>query len=252
MPSADTSFSWEAAALGYLIVLMAAFLVTYLGTDVLRLRRTAYVGVLAITVLGFGALYVPWSGTTLGGPLGSNALEGIAAGLLVAAVVAPLIRRLPKGPAPEGIGRVELVAWEDVVYGTAEALLLAVYPVLTLWQSATAAGWTGSDAGKIASGVVAIVGSLLVILIHHLGYAEFRTRAARPKLEGALFSCGLQAGAYLVTGSVLAPVIAHIVLHIQLTMHGTELPPARPFEVTAEGWEVDDDDNHLARYLRRS
>jgi hypothetical protein len=39
----------------------------------------------------------------------------------------------------------------------------------------------------------------------------------------------------LVTGSVLAPVIAHIVLHIQLTMHGTELPPAAPVQVPAQG-----------------
>jgi hypothetical protein len=199
------------------------------------MQRTTYVGVLFALVIGFGVFYVPWSGTSFGELAGSNVVWGIVAGLVVAAVVAPLIRRLPKGAAPEGVERVELIAWEDVVYGTAEALLLAVYPVLTLWQAATAAGWTGSGAGKFASGAVAVGGSLLVILVHHLGYAEFRKPTARTKLVGALFSCGMQALAYLMTGSVLAPVIAHIVLHIQLTMHGTELPPARATEVPAQG-----------------
>ena len=74
-----------------------------------------------------------------------------------------------------------------------------------------------------------------MILVHHLGYAEFRTPAARPKLAGALFSCGMQALAYLITGSVLAPVIAHIILHVQLTMHGAELPPARAIQAQAQG-----------------
>jgi hypothetical protein len=101
-----------------------------------------------------------------------------------------------------------------------------VYPVLTLWQAATAAGWTDTGAGKAAAGTLAIFGSLLVILVHHLGYEQFRRTAARPMLAGALFACGLQAVAFLVTGSLVAPVIAHIVLHVELTMRGDELPPA--------------------------
>ena len=44
-------------------------------------------------------------------------------------------------------------------------------------------------------------------------------------LAGALFACGLQAMAFLVTGSLAAPILAHVVLHIELTMHGDELPP---------------------------
>jgi hypothetical protein len=235
MPAADSSFTWQAAALGYLIVAAVAFSVTFVGTDLFRVRRTTYVGVLAAVVVGFGLLYLPWSGTPVGEAAGSNVVWGIVVGLIAAGVVVPLVRRLPSGPAPTGIERVELIAWEDVVYGAAEGLLLAVYPVLTVWQAATAAGWTEDGAGKFVAGTLAVAGSLIVILVHHLGYAEFRTRAARQKLAGALLSCGLQALAYLVTGSVLAPVIAHIVLHIQLTMHGTELPPAAPVQVPAQG-----------------
>jgi hypothetical protein len=235
MPAADASFSWSGASIGYLIVVLAAFLVSFVGTDILRMRRTAYVGLLAVTVIGFAVFYVPWAGMDRGDLVGSNVVWGIVAGLAAAVVVTPLIRRLPRGPVPEGMARAELIAWEDVVYGAAEALLLAVYPVLTIWQAATAAGWTGSGAGEFTSGGVAVGGSLFVILVHHLGYEEFRTRAARPKLAGALFSCGMQAIVYLLTGAVIAPVVAHIVLHIQLTMHGTELPPARRVRLPAHG-----------------
>jgi hypothetical protein len=70
-----------------------------------------------------------------------------------------------------------------------------------------------------------------VILVHHLGYAEFRRRDARPKLLGALVTCGLQALAFLVTGTLLAPVIAHVALHAELTLRGVELPPV----VTVDG-----------------
>jgi hypothetical protein len=72
---------------------------------------------------------------------------------------------------------------EAIVYGIAEGLLLATLPVLVLavWQVASAAGWTEGGWEKVAPGAMAIVGSLLVILVHHLGYAEFRQQAVRAK-----------------------------------------------------------------------
>ena len=235
MPAADTSFSWQAALLAYLIVAVAAFLVTFVGTDLLHLRRPAYVGVLAALVVGLGVWHLAWSGTSFTELAGSNIAWGIAAGILAAVAVAPLIRRLPAGAVPDGIQRVEQVAWEDVVYGTAEALLLAVYPVLTLWHATAAGGWTQSGVGKFTAAAVAVGGSLLVIFVHHVGYVEFRTRSARPKVVGALFSCGLQALAYVVTGTLIAPVAAHIALHVQLTMHGVEMPPVDAVEAPAHG-----------------
>jgi hypothetical protein len=122
-----------------------------------------------------------------------------------------------------------------VVYGTAEAILLATVPVLAVWQATDAFGWTGSDRGGIASGALAVVGALFVILVHHLGYREFRRKAARKKLGGALVACGVQALAFLVTGSILAPVVAHILLHWQLTLRGNEMPPVYAHPANAGG-----------------
>jgi hypothetical protein len=236
MPAAESSVTWQAALIGYLTVLIASFLVTWVVTDLFHIRRTIYVGVLTLLVIGLGGWFAAFSGMTAGDAVGSDVVWGLVAGLGVALLATPMIRRLPKRDAPTGLKRAELVAWEDVVYGAAEALLLAVYPVITLWHGATAAGWTDTGAGKVAAGMVAIVGSLLVILIHHLGYAQFRTRAAQTMLAGALLVCGLQALAFLVTGALIAPIVAHIVLHLELTMRGDELPPvaedregAKPF-----------------------
>ena len=57
-------------------------------------------------------------------------------------------------------------------------------------------------------------------------------------LAGALFACGLQAVAFLLTNSVIAPIVAHIVLHTELTMRGDELPPVsgtHRISIDAEG-----------------
>jgi hypothetical protein len=45
-------------------------------------------------------------------------------------------------------------------------------------------------------------------------------------LRGALVVCGIQALAFLLTGNALAPIVAHIVLHGELTLRGIEMPPA--------------------------
>lgn len=224
MPVADPSFGWQEAMAAYLVLMIAAFGVTWLVTDVFGVGRSLYIGVLGLVVVGLGAWYLAWSGTSFD-ITGSNLAWGLVAGLAVAGAVTPLVRRLPRGHGAHGLRRAELFAWEDVAYGIAEALLLAVYPVLMIWQAGAALGWTDTNTGKVSAGGMAILGSLIVILVHHLGYAEFRQRASRPKLFGALLTCGLQALAFLVTGTLLAPVVAHVALHTEFTMRGTELPP---------------------------
>jgi hypothetical protein len=150
---------------------------------------------------------------------------GIVGGIAAAAAVVPLVRRLPSRPRPEGPRLAGPLLWEGVVYGMAEALLLATLPVLAVWQGAEALGWTDPGVGATASGGMAIVGALMVIAVHHLGYRQFRR--SKKMMAGALAACGIQALAFLLTGNVLAPILAHIVLHGQLTLRGDELPPSR-------------------------
>lgn len=235
MPVADASFGWQEAVAAFAIISIVAFLVTWVVTDVGHVSRTPYVGILTLTTLALAAGYLAWSGTSAADLVTMGWGWGILAGVVAAALVAPLVRRLPRGPRPEGTQLVGRFLWEGVVYGTAEAILLATLPVLAVWQGADALGWTDTAGVKAAAGALAVVGALFVIAVHHLGYREFRARAARKRLLGALVGCGIQASAFLVTGNVLAPIVAHIVLHWQLTLRGNEMPPVSDARIEPPG-----------------
>jgi hypothetical protein len=224
MPSTDATFPWQEAMAALAVVAVAAFLVTWVVTDVARVRRTPYIGILFSVTAALAIGYFIWSGTDASDLLTSRWLWGIGTGMIVAAIFTPGVRRLPGGPRPSRDRRVPRLLWEGVVYGIAEAVLLSTLPVLAAWHAATDLGWTDGVLGLVASGALAIGASLVVILVHHLGYREFRR--SRPMLGMALVACGVQALAFLLTGSVLAPVVAHIILHVQLVLGGHELPPA--------------------------
>jgi hypothetical protein len=235
MPVADPSFGWQEGIAAFAIISVVAFSVTWVITDLGHVSRTPYVAVLTLTTLALAAGYLAWSGTSVADLVTAGWGWGVLGGLVAAALVAPLVRRLPSGPRPAGSRLVGRFVWEGVVYGTAEAILLATLPVLAVWQAADALGWTDTAWAKAGSGVLAVVGALFVIAVHHLGYREFRARAARKMLSGALVGCGIQALAFILTGNVLAPVVAHIVLHWQLTLHGNEMPPVSEVRLASPG-----------------
>lgn len=233
MPVADPSFGWLEAAGAFGVVTVVAFAVTWIVTDLALVSRTPYIAVLTFTTLVLGVGYVAWSGTEVADLVTEDWGWGIVGGIAAIAVVVPLVRRLPSRPRPGGPRLVGRLLWEGVVYGSAEGLLLATLPVLSVWQGAEALGWTDVELGAIASGALAIVGALIVIAVHHLGYRQFRR--SRKMMAGALAACGIQALAFLLTGNVLAPIVAHIILHGQLTLRGDELPPARASEGSRRG-----------------
>ena len=226
MPGTDAGFTWQEGLAAFAVIAVVAFLVTWVLTDMLKVPRTPYVALLFVVTLGLGAGYLAWSDTSASELFTSGVAWALVAGLVAAAVAIPLVRRLPAHPHATGGDLMGLMLWEGVVYGIAEAMLLSTLPVLAVWQTCDALGWIDGGWARIGSGALAIAGSLFVILIHHLGYREFRTRAGRPGLFGALAVCGVQAVAFLATGNALAPIVAHIVLHGQLLIRGEELPPA--------------------------
>jgi hypothetical protein len=138
------------------------------------------------------------------------------------AILAFLSRHQPRGPHPQGWRLTATLAWEGVVYGITEGLLLSVLPVLVTCQAFAAHGWTSGIGRPLVAGTAAMGASLAVIVVHHLGYRGFHTRAA---LVPVMVGCGLLSLAYLLTASPLAAVGGHVVLHTALTLRGTEMPP---------------------------
>jgi hypothetical protein len=222
MPTATASISWL-GALGWLSAIAAAsFLVARVLTTRLGVRRTPYIAALALLTGGLTWSYLTWSDTSLTSFATNRWGWGLAGAAVAGALLAMLSRHQPRGPRPQGWRLAAALAWEGVVYGSTEGLLLSVLPVLVTWQAFAAHGWTSGIGRSLVAGIAAMLASLAVIVIHHLGYRGFQTRAA---LAPVMVGCGLLSLAYLLTASPLAPVGGHILLHTALTLRGTEMPP---------------------------
>jgi hypothetical protein len=219
------------AALGILAV--SAFLVSWLLTDVLRLPRAVYLAGLMVVTGALTIGYLTWSGTDAVAFVTHNWAWGlvgaiVSGGFLARAVDVGANRSGLPRPSRRGIARMSgLLVWEGLFYGAAEGLLLSALPVLAAWQTFHLLGWTDTTAGAIGSGVLAILASVVVIFVHHLGYREFRGN--RQGIVMAIFGCGVLSIAYLLTASPIAPVGGHVLLHTGLEVRGVEMPPyAKP------------------------
>jgi hypothetical protein len=222
MPTAAPSISWL-GALGWLTAIAAAsFLVTWGLTSRLGMRRTPYIAALALLTGGLTWSYLTWSDTSAASFAINRWGWGVVGAAVTGALLARLSRHQPGGPRPSGTRLAATLAWEGIVYGSTEGLLLSVLPVLVTWQAFAAHGWTTGVGKPLVAGTAAMVASLAVIVIHHLGYRGFRDPAV---LGTVMVGCGLLSLAYLLTASPLAAVGGHIIVHTALTLRGTEMPP---------------------------
>ena len=222
MPTTDASISWL-GALGWLLAIAeAGFLTAWVLTSLLGVRRTPYILALALLTGGLTWGYLAWSDTSLASFTTNHWGWGLAGAAVAGAILAWLSRHQPAGPRPQGWRLATTLAWEAVVYGAAEGLLLSVLPVLITWQAFAAYGWTSGTSESLVAGTAAMLASLAVIIIHHLGYRGFHDPAV---LATVMVGCGLLSLAYLLTASPLAAVGGHIILHTTLNLRGTEMPP---------------------------
>jgi hypothetical protein len=207
--------------LWFVAVATIAFLVSWFLTERMGFGRTSYVGALAVVTGAVTAGYLFWSG--LGVEFWTNDWTwGLVGAGLTATFLTLLLSRMivPSASHPKSVGLAQVV-WDAVVYGAAEGLLLSVLPVVIVWQAAM-----GQNVGAIGSGALALAASLVVIVVHHLGYADFRGK----KMRQALIGCVPLSLAYLLTGSPIAAMVAHMVLHYVAIRRGMELPPAEPIQ----------------------
>lgn len=213
--------SWPAGLLWLTGVAVAAFLVSWSMSDLRPTRRFPYVGGLAITTAGLTTGYLVWSEGGLSfwtNQWGYGIAGAGAAGVLLTLI---LTRTRRPGADPQPITPAT-VAWDALVYGAAEGLLLSVLPVVVTWQMLASNGW-GDGWRSVAAGGLSLAAGFVVIAVHHAGYSDFRS--SRRKMAQALVGCGVLSLAYLITASPIAPILAHAVLHVAIVRNGMELPP---------------------------
>jgi hypothetical protein len=212
---------WVAAVLWLLGVSVGGYAVAWVATDRLHIRRTPYIALLAAITGGLTAGYLLWSGA--GSALwldrwGWGVIGAVVAGGALAVAV-NRARLTSEQVVPQRVG-VAAVLWEAGVYGVVEGLLLSVLPVLITWQAFATAGWT-DGIGAVVAGGAAMLASVVLIVVHHLGYVGYRGR----RLVLPVVACGVLSLAFLLTGNPIAAMGGHALLHAGILRRGMEMPP---------------------------
>lgn len=149
---------------------------------------------------------------------------GLIVGVLVGAALAYGVAQQAPSPRPEGRALVASLLWLGLVYGGLDALLLTVVPVLSVYGSRSADSLSRAPA-RMMWAALSLLASLAVTAAYHLGFVEFRG----PSLIQPLIGNGLVTLAYLLAGNPLAPIIAHVTMHVAAVLHGlattVQLPP---------------------------
>jgi len=93
-----------------------------------------------------------------------------------------------------------------------------VLPVLATWRAFSSHGWTGTLAGKIGVGALAVAASLIVATAYHIGYTEYRNGdIVNPIIGNGVMSVG-----YVLTSNPITVIASHIVMHVTAVLHGAE------------------------------
>jgi hypothetical protein len=200
--------------------------VAALFAGTLHLPRSIYLAPYAALVGAFLFAYFRWSGLDLRAEARRRWKWGAMGALVWGAwAVAFGVWPQPASVQSEGWQLAWDVFWLGIVYGTVDGLLLSVMPMLAAWRACAAWGWTANWRGRAGTALVALLASLLVTGLYHVGYPEYRgARVAEP-----LFGNGMLSVSYLVTTNPIAPVGSHIAMHIGAVFHGpasvSQLPP---------------------------
>jgi hypothetical protein len=196
---------------------------SFLGAGVARLGRDAVVAAYLAIVGTLLLAYVRSSAIPLRDYLILRWRTGLIVGLAVGTLLTMNVMAQPASPQSSGLHLVWDLSWLGVIYGVLDALLLNVMPVWIV--SSDGASVNRHWQSRLGRAAVALGASLLVTATYHLGYPEFRGPAViQPLIGNALLTLG-----FLLTGSPLAAIVGHVIMHAAAVLHGLEttvqLPP---------------------------
>ncbi len=160
--------------------------------------------------------YLRWSGIDIAAHIRRRWVLGLAWAALAGVFrVRNVLSQPASSTASGGVLALDLL-WLGVVYGTVDALLLSVLPVLMTWRAFRSAAWARRTGGRIVVGGLALVVSLLVTAAYHLGSPEFQGAAVVSPVIGN----GISTLAYLVASNPLGSIVSHVAMHVAAVLHG--------------------------------
>jgi len=216
----------ERSATAHLAWLIGAavvgFLVPFFLVDLLAVPRNLFVAGHAMLFGTFLFAYARWAKIRPRAFLLRHPLPGLLAAVIAGGFTVNFVLSQPGSPGVEGLTLLSTILWLGVVYGIVDGLWLTVMPVYAIWCIGARTGWTASWPGRIGISALALLASLAVTATYHLGFPEFQGLAVlQPVIGNAIFTL-----AYLLSGSPLAPLLAHVAMHIAAAVYdyGTSIP----------------------------
>lgn len=212
--------------LGWVLAVgLLGFAIAAIFSGWLRLSRRLFLvpyialgGVFLVAFLFWNQIdLLPW--------LVENWYWGLLAGMVIAIFLIRNVRSQPASARSTGACLLFDVLWVGLGYGAMDALFLNILPVVAVWTGFSGVGWTATWPGRIGLGVLALLASLFVTLLYHLGYREFRNR----KVVMVLIGNSLITLAYLLSTNPLGALVSHVAMHVAAVFRGPEtvlqLPP---------------------------
>ncbi len=201
------------------------FLCAFIFATTLELSRPLFVLCYAVVATPFLVAYFKWSGTHPLGLIRRHWIWGLAGAVVVGAFLVRNVLGQDPSPRPQGVSLVGDLLWLGVAYGVLDALMLSVVPVLATWRAFRTLGWTKTWVGKGGVLALALVVSLAVTLLYHLGFSEYWDAGIRDPLVGN----GIMSLGYIVTANPLTAILSHVAMHVSAVLHGftsaVQLPP---------------------------
>lgn len=150
---------------------------------------------------------------------------GVITGVIVAIF---LVRSVFSQPESQKLKAWELgfdIAWLGLVYGIIDGLFLNIMPVGAIKNAVISIAWSNTIPGRVGVGALALIASLLITLVYHLGYSEFRNKSVKLVLLGnALITL-----TYIISANPLGAILSHTAMHVAAVIRGPEttiqLPP---------------------------
>jgi len=202
-----------------------SFSVSMIFSGLIKLSRRVFLIPYITISSAFLFAFFCFNFTDLKELLTTHWLWGLIAGIIAGAFLVSNVFSQPNSRTSKGWNLLFDIVWMGLAYGIIDALLLNVIPVLIIWETVSSIGWIETWAGKIMIGSFALVASLLITFVYHMGYTEFRNK----KMLLVLFGNSLITLAFIVSGNPLGAIISHTAMHIAAVIRGPEttiqLPP---------------------------
>ena len=202
------------------------FAMPFLFADKLEINRDAFYGIYGMGVIGYITAWALTTNQELGPTLRrrrklASLLTAVASVLLVVIVY----RTEDAMSHPDGFEYLAALAWRGLFYGAVDGLFLSVFPILAVFAAFGGTRLRERWTGTIAIGAVALMASVLMTVVYHAGYSDFRSEKLRKPVSGDLI---WSAPTLLTLNPVGAPV-AHAAMHTAAVVHSYEtdtfLPP---------------------------